>query len=66
MLPCIRVSIFRLYQVSNDFHREQVVEWRLVTVGEQRAFRDGRDVLDYDSFRLETVMLSCFGYLIMT
>ena len=37
----------------------------MVRVGEQCALRESRDVLEYDSFRLETVTLSCFGYLIM-
>ena len=52
MLSFIRVSIFRLYQVSNDFDGGLVVQWHMVTVGVQRAFRDGQDLLEYDSFRL--------------
>ena len=58
MLSCIRVRIFRLYQVSNDFDRGQAVQWHMVTVGEQRAFRDRQDLVEYDCFRLETVTFS--------
>ena len=57
MLSCIRVSIFPSYQVSNDFGG-LVVQWHMVTAVVQRAFRDGQDLLEYDSFRLETVTFS--------